>query len=638
MYNDKKLSYLISIGISAAASLVFFCAILLSAPGNILYPLNPKSLGSWGNVLIYLFICILFITIFLALSFMVKNDRIMHFNNPSLKKYGFFVIFVVVCIGACMFYGLLDEVWIFSPLELLIIGLAVYFLSLVVFYREKETPRTKWFFLITVLIFAIFLGAIVATPNTFGTGYDGTLYNVHHSSAYIDSIYSVLYGSPYEGGITDQYGHYALFFYGPLKLFGASSLSISIILGLLSAFSFICLMGAIHILIKSDYLKVLIALSGGLIVATNSALNIYWQTFPHRLFFPSVMILFIALSSKKELTKRDYLIGSVISSLSILWNFESGIASTAAWMFFIIVNYYQYNEFNIKKFIKSVLKIFVLFAIYLTVPYFIVNLYNLLVTGLDYQYLISFMQFIGSMTEGTYIDYLRTELKWGNLPYLYMMFTFLGCVALSLRGTSIISKKGESHPIFVVSAAASIIGLALLTMWINRTVSVPSGVYIFVAVTLGLIAYGIVPEIKKFKESKLWNIYEVSKISLCSLALIGLILMGVSSANVVENVENRYSSGHYEYGDFIQFTKEIEESVPEDTLAAGFGTTAIYMELGWDKKYYKFDGDAELENILSTNSSFFIGQELFHHVDPTTYHLEYEFVYKEQIYRYYVRN
>lgn len=638
MQNDKKMSYLMAGGISATVSLVFLCAILLSDSENFLYLLNPKSLGSWGNVFVYLLTCFLFITIFLTISVLVKNDKISNFRNPSTNKYGIFLTIVVVCIGVGMFYGLLNKVWIFSPIELMFISLAIYILSLVVLYHEKETLSAKWFFFITVLAVAIFLGAIVATPNTFGIGYDGTTFNVHHSSAYIDSIYSVFYGRPYEGGITDQYGHYALFFYGPLKVLGASLLTISIILGLLFAFSFICLMVAIHILIKSNYLKVLIALSGGLIVATNSALNIYWQTFPHRLFFPSIMILFISLSSKEELTKRGYIIGSFISILSILWNFESGIALTIAWLFFIIINHYQYNEFDIKKFIKSVLKILVMFAIYLMVPYLAVNFYNLVMTGLDYEYLMSFTQFIGSMAEDSYIDFLKTELKWGNLPYLYMMFTFLGCVALSLRNTSIISKERTPSPIFVVSAAVSIMGLVLLTMWINRTVSVPSGVYVFVAIALGLIVYGIVPEIKKIKEWKTSDLYDTSKICICSLALLGLILMGVSSADIGENFENRYSTGCYDYEDFTRFTEEIEESVPEDTMAAGFGTTAIYMELGWDKKYYKFDDDAELENLLSNSSSFFIGHELFDYVDPTAYYLEGEFVYKEQIYRYYVRS
>lgn len=638
MHNDKKMSYLMAGVISAAVSLAFFCVILLSNSGSFLYLLNPNNIGSWGNVFVYILICLLFITIFLTISLFVKNGKIPHFKNPSINKYGIFIIFAIFCIGVVMFYGLLNEVWIFSPMELMIIGLAIYFLSLVILYYEKETLSAKWFFLITVIVIAIFLGAIVATPNTFGDlGYN-TWYNLHHSSAYIDSIYSVLYGMPYEGGITDQYGHYALFFYGPLKVFGASSSTISIILGLLFAFSFICVMGAIHILIKSNYLKVLIALSGGLIIATNSAVSIYWQTFPHRLFFPSIMLFFIAISSKKELTKRDYLIGSVISILSILWNFESGIAVTAAWLFFVIVNHYQYSEFNIKKSIRIVLKILVILAVYLMVPYLIVNFYNLVVTGLDFEYILSFKQFIGSMTDGSYINQLRTELKWGNFPYLYMMFTFLGCLALSLRNTSIISKERSQSPIFVVSAAASVIGLVLLTMWINRTASDPTSVYIFITITLGLIAYGIVPEIKKFKEYKASDLYIIFKTCICSLALLGLILIGVTSADVGENFENRYSTGYYDYEDFVRFTEEIKGSVPEDTMAAGFGTTAIYMELGWDKKHYKFDDSAELENLLSSSSSFFIGCELFHHVDPTAYYLEDEFVYKEQIYGYYIRS
>ena len=637
MHNNEKMSYLLAGGISAIASLLFFRAILLSTPGGLLYPINPEILGTWGNVFVYLIICLLFITLFLAISLLVKHDKLMILKKLPSIKYGIFVIIVVICIGAGLFYGLLDEVWILSPLNILTIGSIIFLFSLVVLYYEKGNSIGKWFFLIIILIVAILLGFIAATPNTFGAGYEGTLYNVHHSSAYLDSIYGVLYARPYAGGITDQYGHYALFFYWPLKVFGATPLTVSIILGILFACSFICLMGAVHVLVESNYLKVLIALSAGGILASISALSIYWQTFPHRLIFPSVMILLIALSSKERLTAKGYLIGTLLSILSVLWNFESGIASTAAWIFFVIVNYYQYNGFDIKNAVKCLLKIIILFAICLFVPYFIVNLYNVLITGFDFEYLLSFKQFIGSMTEETYIDFLRTELKWGNLPYLYIMFTFLGCVALSLRSTSIITKEKTPSPIFVVSAATSMIGLVLLTMCINRTVAGPAAVYIFVAVVLGLIAYGMIWELKKFKRRGTHDLYDVSKVCICSLALMGIILMGVSAADVGENVDNKYSTGCYDYDNFVSFTDEIKADVPKDTIAAGFGTTAIYMELGWDKGYYKFDDSDELQDLLSSSDSFLIGHELFSHVDSMVYNLEIEFVYKGQFYRYYER-
>ena len=447
-----------------------------------------------------------------------------------------------------------------------------------------------------------------------------------------------MYGQPFTGDITDQYGHYALFFYVPLKIFGASTLTISIISGILFAVSFLCLMGAVHVLVKSNYVKILIAAAGGLAVAIQASLNIYWQTHPHRLIFPAIMILFIALASKRKLTKRDYVIGSLISVLSLLWNFESGIASVAAWLFFVIINYYQHNDITIKNFIKIIFKVSVTFVIYISIPFLVVNLYNMSLTGFDTAHILSFRMFLGSISDESYIEALQTKLLWGNLPYLYVIVIFLGCIAWALRDTSIISEARGPSGVSAVAASVSVAGLALLTMWINRTVSTPSGIFILIAISLGLILYGTAGGIKRLKEWKTFEIYELLKVSVCSLALMGLVFMGATATNIGETLDDRYSSGCYDYAWFVHFTEEVEANVPKDTLAIGQGTTAIYMELGWDKGYYTFgEEDERLNFILSNSDSFFIESRLFDYVDPTVYNIENEFSCESGTFRYYVR-
>lgn len=637
MSHDERMCYLMAGIIAMAISLSLLRSILLSNSGDFFYILNPESLGTFGNIAVYLLTGLVFFISFFVIFLADKHNIFPKIKLPILGKYGILIVATALSIGIFLAYELLNDVWIFSSLQLMAISLGISGLSIVVLHYENEKPNSKWLFFIIVLFVSLLWGFVVATPNTFASASISSTYNVHHSSAYIDSIYSVMYGQPYLGGITDQYGHYALFFYTPLKIIGGSALTVSILLGILSAVSFLCIMGAVHVSIKSNYLKSIIALAGGVAVTMQASLNIYWQTFPHRLFFPSMMILFIALVSKKKLSKRDFLIGSTISILSILWNFESGIALIAAWLFFIVVNYHQYNDFKLKEFMKLFLKILVILSIYLLIPFIIVNLYNLLVTGLDFTYILSFKMFLGSMSDTSYIDILQTKLKWENLSYFYAMFLFLGCIVLALRDTSIISKAKQTPNTYIVAATASIIGLALLTMWMNRTVSTPSGVYIFIAVASGLVAYGMITEIKKLKKWKTFEAYELLKVSMCSLALIGLVLMGTTAMNIGETLDDRYSSGCYDYDDFVHFTKEIEANVPKDTLAIGQGTAAIYMELGWDKGYYLFgEEDDALDSILSESDSFFIESQLFNQIDSTAYNVEKEFVYKGQSYRYYV--
>jgi len=75
--------------------------------------------------------------------------------------------------------------------------------------------------------------------NTFTNWSFGTMYNVFHSSSYIDSIANVFFGHPYRGLECDLYGHYGLFFILPLKIFGGATKTIGIIMGLLAAITFI---------------------------------------------------------------------------------------------------------------------------------------------------------------------------------------------------------------------------------------------------------------------------------------------------------------------------------------------------------------------------------------------------------------
>jgi hypothetical protein len=199
-----------------------------------------------------------------------------------------------------------------------------------------------------------------------------------------------------------------------------------------------------------------------------------------------------------------------------------------------------------------------------------------------------------------------------------------------------------------VAASTSVAGLALLTKCINNTGGIPVEVWLCAVVALGILASQMIGEIKTIKKWKSFDLYGLVKVTACSLALIGLVIVGTHAADLGKNA-NQFSLNH---GNFVSFTKEIEEYVPPNTLAVGEGTTAIYMELGWDKQHYKFySTDDELRELFSTNDSFFIftgvtvpwegGTELTDNsqfVDLGKYYLSKSFTYNGLHYGYYQRN
>lgn len=131
----------------------------------------------------------------------------------------------------------------------------------------------------------------------------GAFYNLHHSSAYMDSIFNVFRHKPFQGELTDQYGHYALFFYLPLKIFGCNSASIAVALGVLSVATYIFCMLSFGMAVKSNIIRIVTVVVAG-IVGLNPILgSIYWQCYPQRLIFPAITIFMITFLEKKGIKK-----------------------------------------------------------------------------------------------------------------------------------------------------------------------------------------------------------------------------------------------------------------------------------------------------------------------------------------------
>ena len=654
--DGKRAGYTISGVISASASLAVLALSLKSASGDLFYFMNPQSIGIYGNVIIYLLTGGIFFLLFVLLSLAVKHDRFPDLNISMRVRYcSVAVCSVTAVVAVILFHLVLNRgycrVEIFPSYILLATAMMITLASLIILYYEKGKFNKNWILYMIYVCVAVILGLTAITPNTFqgdwltfGTQTIDTSFNVHHSSAYIDSIYNVLHGVPFIGGVTEQYGHYSLFFYPFLKIFGESTLTISVIMGILLAVSALCLMGAVHVSVRSNYLKALVAIAGGLCLAVNTAGYIYWQTIPHRMIFPSVMILMIALYAKKDaLAKREYVLGSLVSILAILWNLESGIAVAASWFMFITVKYYQDNDFDIRGFIKKLLLMVAALALYMLVPYLIVNFYNCLVAGFDASSLLSVKDFIGAVTNPDYFAYLNS--KWGlfDTSTELMMFLFMGCIAWALVSTSILSSKGKRSTPSVVAASISITGLVLLTKCVNNTGGVPVEVWLFAAAALGIFASQMIGEIKNIKKWKGFDLHDLVKVSVCSLALIGIVMMGTHAADMGKNIGPLLDP---EYDEFVKFTKEIGRSVPEGTLGIGEGTSAIFMELGWDKHHYVFNPtDDEFNELFSTNDSFFtlthregVPVKYLSFIDLGEYHLVEDYTYKGMKYGYYVRN
>ena len=138
----------------------------------------------------------------------------------------------------------------------------------------------------------------------------------YHGEAYLESIYNVADGIPYEELTTGIYGHYGLFFLLPMKIFGAKAVVIQFLIALVGVVTDLAMLYCIHHLIKKNWVRLLMALVVPVIPFAYRRTN-YWQLQPHRLVFP--MLLAAICCSVCEKSSRKKRLGSGAAGFCACW-------------------------------------------------------------------------------------------------------------------------------------------------------------------------------------------------------------------------------------------------------------------------------------------------------------------------------
>lgn len=577
----------------------------------------------FGNIICYACFLIIFMFFFVGGFFLVgRLVKKQLFSMPSIA--------VAVITGGgilCVIFSLtpfLDDVWklprvVTVPLILLI---ALFALGNVIF-EDKKNKQSTLLLMLVVAFFSFLWGVAVATGNTINTFYD-----MHHSSAYMQSIYNVFYHESFQGGMTDQYGHYALLFYIPMKVFGLTSRNIAITLGILSMLTFIFAMSAFCMVVKSNAIRYITITTTGISGIVVRLEGIYWQCYPHRLIFPALMMFMIAFFIQHQMKARGYFIGSVVVMISVLWNFESGIICCAAWIVFTILYTFQNYDIKCK---RSVILLAIscgqiVFSIFGS--FVIVNCYNILVGGSA----LHLRDYFGVLLDSSYMEWLRDggKLLFGNVFYLHKISAFFVTFGWGIIHNRVFGIKGsEAKAVF--AAVVSVMGLGLFTYYINRPLAGDKLIDLFFLIDLGVILSGM----KTMTDDKGKRSCHPMKIILAVYAVLvfsGFILSGLRG---YEKAVTQCNYGVYNYAEFQKFADEVGKEVPDGTWGDGEGVTAIFMELGRDKKTRKFD--EVTTEAMRGQQSIFLYSKYYGAVPQEEYQLVKEFNYKGLIFGYFTR-
>ena len=202
-----------------------------------------------------------------------------------------------------------------------------------------------------ILIVAVFFIHIINAKNLelIGTNIVG------HANPIFYSFAQVAAGKVMLVNLSGQYGFYPIFLNPIFKLIGLNILSVTSLMGLLIALNYLFIFLFLNRMVKN---KVILLLGFSTVVlyflySTGSSYISYpyFQYYPIRTFFPALLLLLSSVYFKNK-NKILYYLLFIISSVAILWNFDSGIMVFASWMLAVI--YLEGTNLNKKIMIKNI--------------------------------------------------------------------------------------------------------------------------------------------------------------------------------------------------------------------------------------------------------------------------------------------
>ena len=233
---------------------------------------------------------------------------------------------------------------------------------LYIFLRIDYSPNYNLVKVINNLldIFCLLLIAYMATICVF------SIYtNDVHFDAVFYSMVQLFKGVPLGvDGFTNTYGLYPYFLNIIFKIIGLSVLKCSIVFCTLIVFSYLLILFFLKKTVNNKLL-VLLGFSSVIYLPTLSkrlfSTKLYalygglphtYQYLPLRYLFPCLLLFVSALYIKNK-NKYLYILSSTICSLSLLWNFDTGVITTLSWM---LLNFYsEFGQNNMNTAFKNIL-------------------------------------------------------------------------------------------------------------------------------------------------------------------------------------------------------------------------------------------------------------------------------------------
>lgn len=563
-------------------------------------PALNSAISAKGNInlLTYAMVVVLFCVSFLI--FHLISDRIFKGTNASGSNAAVILtaLFILAHIVFMLAMFLLEVnvyatfsynyIWHVLPLRLILPALT---LELICFFfclrgsriRVSDHIMYPFYALLTLLV-----GYNFYTPAVFLRDTADRL----HIDAYFNSVYNVLHGNPYTELTTSIYGHYAIFYKLPLKLLGGDFIDFILLNAFVGALCFLAMFLALHFTVKNNLLRLLGSIALTLPVLSMRS-GVYWQLWPHRILFMSLMLCFAAACIRfRKLNRITCVLGYVLAAAGILWNTESGLFCAVAWAGFWILRYLCTHKFNLIKMPGTGAGHFLGVILSFAGAYGITNLYNLSCGGT----VNSVKEFLFPLLQSSYMtDLLRVDLPEFPSAYMIIMVLLFMATAWGISHMSFFTDEISVNVATILLPCyaffTAVLTLGQMTYFVNRAAyhnleicHLPSILLLCIFAERGLHI------VKTFhwKERRNFSPDQMLRGAIAAVALG--VLVTVATGNLIQygQTSNNRQQLHNKQ-DVHAFAAHIAANIPENTYGFGIGVPELYAMLRWDTQCYTLD-------------------------------------------------
>lgn len=476
--------------------------------------------------------------------------------------------------------------------------LAIIVVSILIIISIRRSNNMGKLYRISLGLFFVYLESmLLVTRYVRGE----TSMEMYHITAYTNSIFNVQSRTPYGLEATSIYGHYGILYFlpvGVLRIIGANKwMAVTITIAIFGAMAYIAQTMLFNYIFKSDIFYTL-ALICNAVMHIERNDGIYYQINPHRILFPSLLLLtcYWYINSKQHRKLYEFILW-VLVCLSIIWNTETGVVCCCV---ITVVTFYVFsNE-------KGRYRLLALFAklgiamISVLMAYIIPNLYNIACGG-RWNSILEYIYPTGSLLKnmipgsgvqiqdslGQVLPTVQATMQYNIQTILETSFgtPFEGyCLYIVVLGgfffvnlVRLLKFELSENDMFMV--IVSFMGLGIFTYYMNRATSSNFAVVVFYLVFV--MIYILETESNNFltastNKTSIISVIDPQKI----LYMLGIVIVSVLCISSVgamgerlERYEETYNNAEKMH-DYLWHYTGVLEDIPDDTIIAIVGYDA----------------------------------------------------------------